>query len=107
MSSYSRPLREDLLGSDRSADQAIKGVGDRSVALPGRALVAESGFVAGVTEAVHELLGAGAGARSERAGKMAEVVEVEIRHTDLGTRFGPCVLEHVWGKRPSFSPVKT
>jgi hypothetical protein len=47
-------------------------------------LVAEGGLVGGVAEALHDLLGAGAGARRQGAGEVSEVVAVDLGDGDLG-----------------------
>lgn len=49
----------------------------------------------GVAEAVHNLLGAGARARRQGAGQVAEVVEVDLGDADLGAGLLPGVLPDV------------
>lgn len=53
----------------------------------------------GVAEAVHDLLGAGAGARCQGSGEVAEVVEVDLGDADLGAGLLPCVLPDVRRER--------
>jgi hypothetical protein len=60
-------------------EHAVESVRDRTVSLPGGVLVAEGGLVGVVAEAVHDFLGAGAGAGREGSGQMAEVMEVQLR----------------------------
>lgn len=64
----------------------VQSLGHGSVPLSGGVLVAEGGLGAGVAEAVHELLGAGAGAGGEGASQVAEVVEVDV----VGVVGGSC-----------------
>ena len=56
-------------------------------------------MVGGVAEAIHDLLGAGAGARCQGAGEMSEVVEVDLGGADLGAGLLPRVLPDVRGER--------
>ena len=65
-------------------DQIVEGVRNRSVPLPGGVLVTEGGLVGGVAEVVHDLLGAGAGARCQGSSEVSEVVEVDLGDVDLG-----------------------
>ena len=62
-------------------------------------LVAERGLRAGVAEAVHQLLGAGAGAGREGASEMAKVVKVDIVEAELAAGVGPRLLKDVGCER--------
>lgn len=58
-------------------------------------MVAEGGLWARVAEAVHQFLGAGAGARCERARQVAEVMEVEVAQSKASARLRPMFVEDV------------
>lgn len=57
---------------------------------------------AGVSEAVHQLLGARSSVGSKGPGEVAKVMEVEIFDANLGAGLGPGVLEDVRGERAAF-----
>lgn len=57
---------------------------------------------AGVSEAVHQLLGARSSVGSKGPGEVAKVMEVEIFDANLGAVLGPGFLEDVRGERAAF-----